>query len=101
MERLAEQSVYIRVGGGQFRTVSIHPENPCGRLKRPDGGKIIGGTTCLDTALNNARVAAPANTVKPGNNKPEHVVQAGLAASKDARIILDAGRPLMWPKRIA
>lgn len=78
VQRLAEQSIYIRVGGGQFRAVSVHPDNPCGRLKRKEGGKDIGVVKRLGTALKNAIEAAPANTVKVGNNKPEHVVQAGL-----------------------
>lgn len=78
MQELAEKSIYIRVGGGQFRAISVHPDNPCGRLERIDGGTDIGGTKRLDTALKNAREAAPADTVEPGNKKPEHVVQAGL-----------------------
>ncbi len=78
VQRLAEQSIYIRVGGGLFRAVSVHPENPCGRLIRREGGKDIGVVKRLGTALKNAVEAAPANAVKPANNKPEHVVQAGL-----------------------
>lgn len=78
MQQLAEQSIYVRVGGGQFRAVSVHPNNPCGRLIKKDGGKDIGGTKRLGTALKNASESAAANTVKPGNHKPEHVVQAGL-----------------------
>ncbi len=78
MKRLAEQSIYIRVGGGQFRAVSVHPDNPCGRLESKEGGKVIGGTKRLDTALKNASEAAPADKSRPGNGKPEHVVQAGL-----------------------
>jgi hypothetical protein len=78
MRQLAEQSIYIRVGGGQFRAVSIHPNNPCGRLRRKETGKDIGGTKGLDSALKSAREAASADTVKPNNRKSEHVVQAGL-----------------------
>lgn len=78
MLKLAEQSIYIRVGGGQFRAVSIHPDNPCGRLVKKDGGKEIEGNKRLGTALKNASESAAANTVKPGHRKPEHVVQAGL-----------------------
>lgn len=78
MQRLAEQSIYIRVGGSQFRAVSVHPDNPCGRLKRKENDKEIGGTKTLGSSLKNARDAAPANAVNPRNGKPEHVVQAGL-----------------------
>ena len=38
----------------------------------------IGCSKSLDTAIKNADAAAPANAKKPGNKKPEHVVQAGL-----------------------
>ena len=78
MQRLAEQSIYIRVGGIKFRAVSIHPDNPCGRLKRKENDQEIGGTKTLGSSLKNARDAAPANAVKPRNGKHEHVVQAGL-----------------------
>lgn len=78
MQQLAEQSIYIRVGGNQFRAVSVHRDNPCGRLKRKVNDKEIGGTKRLGSTLKNAREAAPANAVKPDNGKPEHVVQAGL-----------------------
>jgi hypothetical protein len=78
MKALAEKWIYIRVGGDQFRAVSIHAENPCGSLKRLNGSESeIGCTSSLDEALKNADSAAPANTKKPGNKKPEHVVQAG------------------------
>jgi hypothetical protein len=79
MKALAEKWIYIRVRGDKYRPVSIHPDNPCGSLKRLNGsGSEIGDTKSLDTALKNADAAAPANAKKPGNKKPEHVVQAGL-----------------------
>lgn len=79
MKKLAEKWIYIRVGGDGYRPISIHPENPCGSLKRQNGsGSEIGHTKSLNTALKNADEAAPAYTKKPGNSKPEHVVQAGL-----------------------
>jgi hypothetical protein len=79
MKELAEKWIYIRVRGDKYRPVSIHPENPCGSLKRLNGsGSEIGDTKSLDTALKNADEAAPANAKVPGNKKPEHVVQAGL-----------------------
>ena len=79
MKDLAEKWIYIRVGGDKYRPVSIHPDNPCGSLKRLDvSGSEIGSTKSLDTALRIADEAAPANAKKPGNKKPEHVVQAGL-----------------------
>jgi hypothetical protein len=79
MKELAEKFIYIRVGGDKYRPVSVHFDNPCGSLKRRNGNEgEIGGTKSLGTALENASAAAPANTKKPGNRKPEHVVQAGL-----------------------
>jgi ribonuclease J len=80
MKQLAEKWIYIRVGGDKYRPVSIHPDNPCGSLlNRLNGSeREIGGTKSLDTALKNAEAAVPANAKKPGNKKPEHVVQAGL-----------------------
>ena len=79
MKGLAEKWIYIRVGGDKYRPVSIHPDNPCGSLMKPNGSESeIGGNKSLDTALKDADAAAPANTKKPGNRKPEHVVQAGL-----------------------
>ena len=78
MKALADKWVYIRVGGAKYRPVSIHPDNPCGSLKRNSCQSEVGGTKSLDTALKNADAAAPANAKKPGNRKPEHVVQAGL-----------------------
>jgi hypothetical protein len=79
MKELAGKWIYIRVRGDKYRPISIHPENPCGCLKRLNGsGSEIGDTKSLDTALKNADAAAPANAKKPGNKKPEHVVQAGL-----------------------
>jgi len=68
-----------RVRGDIYRPFSIHPENPCGCLQRLNSsGSEIGHTKSLDTTLKNADAAAPANAKKPGNKKPEHVVQAGL-----------------------
>jgi hypothetical protein len=79
MKALAEKWIYIRVRGDKYRPVSIHRDNPCGSLKRLNGsGSEIGDTKFLDTAIKNADEAAPANAKKPGNKKPEHVVQAGL-----------------------
>jgi hypothetical protein len=79
MKELAEKFIYIRVGGDKYRPVSVHFDNPCGSLKRRDGNEgEIGGTKSLGTAIERASAAAPANTKKPGNRKPEHVVQAGL-----------------------
>ena len=79
MEALADKWIYIRVGGDKYRPVSIHSDNPCGSLKKINGSESeIGCTKSLDTALKNADAAAPANAKKPGNKKPEHVVQAGL-----------------------
>jgi len=79
MKTLAEKWIYIRVGGDKYRPVSIHPDNPCGCLKRLKGSvSEIGCSKILNTALNDANAAAPANTKKPGTKKPEHVVQAGL-----------------------
>jgi hypothetical protein len=79
MKELAGKFIYIRVGGDKYRPVSVHFDNPCGSLKRRNGNEgEIGGTKSLGTALENASAAAPANTKKPGNRKPEHVVQAGL-----------------------
>src|SRR5664280_317916 len=78
MKALADKWIYIRVGGDKYRPVSIHPDNPCGSLKLNGSQSEIGGTKSLNTALKNADAAAPANAKKPGNNKPEHVVQAGL-----------------------
>jgi len=79
MKELAEKWIYIRVRGDKYRPVSIHPDNPCGSLKRLNGsGSEIGGTQSLDTALKNADEAAPANAKRPGNKKSEHVIQAGL-----------------------
>jgi hypothetical protein len=79
MEALAEKWIYIRVGGDKYRPVSIHSDNPCGSLKRLNGSESeIGCSRSLDKALKDADAAAPANAKKPGNKKPEHVVQAGL-----------------------
>jgi hypothetical protein len=79
MKGLAEKFVYIRVGGEKYRPISIHFDNPCGSLLRRSGNEgEIGGNKSLRTALENAIAAAPADTKKPGNKKPEHVVQAGL-----------------------
>jgi hypothetical protein len=79
MKELAERFIYIRVGGDKYRPVSVHFDNPCGSLKKLSGNEgEIGGTKSLRTALENASAAAPANAKKPGNRKPEHVVQAGL-----------------------
>lgn len=79
MKELAGKFIYIRVGGDRYRPVSVHFDNPCGSLKRRDGNEgEIGGTKSLGTAIERASAAAPANTKKPGNRKPEHVVQAGL-----------------------
>ena len=79
MKKLAEKWIYIRVGGDKYRPVSIHPDNPCGSLKRPNGSESeIGCNKFLNTALKDADAAAPADEKKPGNKKPEHVVQAGL-----------------------
>ena len=79
MKTLAEKWIYIRVGGDKYRPVSIHSDNPCGSLKRLNSSESeIGGTKSLDTAFKNALAAAPADAKKPGNKKPEHVVQAGL-----------------------
>ena len=79
MKVLADRWIYIRVRGDTYRPVSIHPENPCGCLiSLNGGGREIGATRSLPTALTNADKAAPAKTKKPGNKKPEHVVQAGL-----------------------
>jgi hypothetical protein len=79
MKTLAEKWIYIRVGGDKYLPISIHPENPCGCLRRLDGRESeIGCTKSLVIAIKDADAAAPANTKKPGNKKPEHVVQAGL-----------------------
>jgi ribonuclease J len=79
MKILAEKEIYIRVRGNKYRPVSIHRDNPCGRLKRKSGsGNTIGDSKSLTIALKYAEEAAPASTYKPGNGKPEHVVQAGL-----------------------
>jgi hypothetical protein len=79
MKELAGRFIYIRVGGEKYRPISIHFDNPCGSLLRRSGNEgEIGGNKSLGTALENAIAAPPANTKKPGNRKPEHVVQAGL-----------------------
>jgi len=78
MRALAEKWIYIRVRGDKYRPVSIHRDNPCGCLKKPNGGGEIGDCKSLGSALRNAEAADPANTKKPGNGKPEHAVQAGL-----------------------
>jgi len=79
MKELAKKWIYIRVGGNKYRPVSIHPDNPCGSLMKPNGSESeIASNKSLDMALKNTNEAAPANTKKPGNKKPEHVVQAGL-----------------------
>jgi hypothetical protein len=79
MKELAEKFIYIRVGGDKYRPVSVHFDNPCGSLKKRSGNQSeIGGTKSLRAAFQSASAAAPANTKKPGNRKPEHVVQAGL-----------------------
>lgn len=90
MKELADKWVYVRVRGDSYRPVSIHPANPCGSLKRSDcNGSIIGGTKRLHSALKSAEAAASADAKKPGNKKPEHVVQAGLihhALTHDMRL---------------
>jgi hypothetical protein len=79
MKKLAGEFIYIRVGGERYRPISIHFDNPCGSLLRRSGnGGQIGGNKSLEIALENASAAAPADKKKPGNRKPEHVVQAGL-----------------------
>jgi hypothetical protein len=79
MKELAEKFIYIRVGGDKYRPVSVHFDNPCGSLKKLSGNEgEIGSTRSLAIAFQKASAAAPANTKKPGNKKPEHVVQAGL-----------------------
>lgn len=79
MKTLADKWIYIRVSGDKYRSISIHPDNPCGSLRRLNGsGNTIGGTKRFDSAVRNTDAADAANAIKPGNKKPEHVVQAGL-----------------------
>ena len=76
---LAEKWIYIRVGGVNYRPISIHEANPCGRLTKADGsGNIIGGTKNIENAFKNALKSSEANKYSPGNAKLEHRLQAGL-----------------------
>lgn len=74
-KRLAECERYIRIRGKDFRAVSLSPDNPCGRLLRENGSKIQGSRN-IRKAIEDASCSAPAYS--PGNNKPEHKVQAFL-----------------------
>ena len=59
MKNLAEKWIYIRVGGDKYRPVSIHPDNPCGCLKRQNGSESdIGCNELLEAALKDAEAAA-------------------------------------------
>ncbi|MBU1117320.1 MAG: hypothetical protein KKE09_19530 [Bacteroidetes bacterium] len=64
---------YVRIST-KFRAVSLDRENPCGHLLNQQGKKI-NGTKKITTAINHARSELNKNH-KPGNQKPEHQVQA-------------------------
>lgn len=66
------QKRYVRINSDKFRAVSLDAGNPCGHLLR--GEKKI-GVKILKTALIDAADSACRCHI-PGNNKPEHRVQA-------------------------
>ena len=88
IKKLAEEHKYIRIGGDGYRPVSIHWNNPCGRLleQGADNQQIPEVTVAdpkdaaseLQKVICTAKEAKPASSYQPGNEKPEHTVQAGL-----------------------
>lgn len=90
MHMLAENFKYLRVGGNGFRPVSVHRDNPCGKLIKSDGkGTEVKTEAILSTALKSAMEAAPADAYTPGSFKREHTSQSGLihhALTHDLRL---------------
>lgn len=78
LKELAAKCLYIRVGGGSYRLISVAPGNPCGHLTRRGKGTVIGYSASMLMAIKNAELAEIAETKKPGIEKKEHKMQAAL-----------------------
>ena len=80
MRKLASEYFYVRVRGSDYRLISLSPKNPCGRLIRKGTGTIIDGSSTIEAAIKNAKVADVAESYDPKtkNKKPEHRMQAAM-----------------------
>ena len=79
--KLAADSIYVRINGTGFRPISICQQNPCGRLVKSNGAPLL-GTTKIKNAIRAVEHAMPAAHFGPAkgkaNAKPEHKLQASL-----------------------
>ena len=80
-EQLAKKNRYVRILGKSFRAISIHTDNPCGRLINKDSGKEVVGSPSIKTAIQSVHDAYThdhENDYRPNSTKTEHKIQAFL-----------------------